>query len=59
MMIKVEQIMIPKDKLILMKSDVLADEALKRITRENKSRIFISEEEDKEKIPARRLEEEP
>jgi hypothetical protein len=51
--------MIPKDKLILMKSDVLADEALKRITRENKSRIFISEEEDKEKIPARRLEEEP
>jgi CBS domain containing-hemolysin-like protein len=42
--IKVEEIMIPKDELIVMKSNALAHEALKRITRENKSRIFVYEE---------------
>ena len=48
--IKVEEIMIPKDELIVMKSNALAHEALKRITRENKSRIFVYE--DWERIPA-------
>ena len=55
--IKVEEIMIPKDELIVMKSNALADEALKRITRENKSRIFVYEE-DRERIPAGGREEE-
>ena len=52
--IKVEEIMIPKDELIVMKADVSADEALKRIFRENKSRIFVYE--DREMIPLRGLE---
>jgi len=52
--IKVEEIMIPKDELIVMKADASADEALKRIFRENKSRIFVYE--DRETIPLRGLE---
>ena len=51
--IKVKEIMIPNDKLIVMKEDASADEALKRIFRENKSRIFVYE--DRETIPLRRL----
>jgi len=51
--IKVEEVMIPKDDLIVMKADVSADEALKRIFRENRSRIFVYE--DRETIPLRRL----
>ena len=52
--IKVEEIMIPKDKLIVMKDDASADEALKRIFRENKSRIFVYE--NRETIPLLGLE---
>jgi len=52
--IKVEEIMIPEDDLILMKANASADEALKQIFRENKSRIFLYE--DKETIPLRGLE---
>jgi Zn-dependent protease len=44
-MIKVQEIMVPKDKLIVMKSNRPADDALRRIFRENKSRIFICEED--------------
>ncbi len=51
---KVQEIMIPKDKLVVMKADASADEALKRIFRENKSRIFVYE--DRETIPLRELE---
>jgi Zn-dependent protease len=42
--IKAEEIMTPKDELIVMKDDASADEALKRIFRENKSRIFVCED---------------
>lgn len=42
--IKVEEIMVPKDELIVMKSNRPADEALRRIFRENKSRVFVYEE---------------
>ena len=52
--IKVKEIMIPNDKLIVMKDDVSAEEALKRIFRENKSRIFVYENQ--ETIPLRGLE---
>jgi CBS domain-containing protein len=52
--IKVEEIMIPKGDLIVMKANASADEALKRIFRENKSRIFVYK--DKETIPLRGLE---
>ena len=52
--IKVKEIMIPNDKLIVMKDDASADEALKRIFRENKSRIFVYE--NREMIPIRGLE---
>jgi Zn-dependent protease/predicted transcriptional regulator len=52
--IKVEEIMTPKDELIVMKADASADEALKRIFRENKSRIFVYE--DRETIPLPGLE---
>jgi Zn-dependent protease len=52
--IKVEEIMIPKEELIVMKADASADEALKRIFRENKSRIFVYEDIDM--IPLRGLE---
>jgi CBS domain-containing protein len=45
--IKVQEIMDPKDELIVMKSNRLADDALRRMFRENKSRIFICEEEGK------------
>jgi CBS domain-containing protein len=43
--IKVEEIMVPKDELIVMSSDRSADDALRRMFRENKSRIFICEED--------------
>ena len=46
--VKVEEIMIPKSKLIVMKSNRPADEALRRIFRENKSRIFVCEEDNRE-----------
>jgi CBS domain-containing protein len=52
--IKVKEIMIPEDQLIVMKDDASADEALKRIFRENKSRIFVYEDIDM--IPLRGLE---
>jgi len=50
--ITVEEIMIPKNKLIVMKSNRTADEALRKIFRENKSRVFVyddNEEEEEEK----------
>jgi Zn-dependent protease len=54
--IRVEEIMIPKSKLIVMKSNRTADEALRRIFRENKSRVFVyddNEEEEKDHIEKR------
>jgi len=45
--IKVQEIMVPKDELIVMRSNRLADDALKRMFRENKSRVFICEDEGK------------
>jgi Zn-dependent protease len=54
--IRVEEIMIPKNKLIVMKSNRTADEALRRIFRENKSRVFVyddNEEEEKDHIEKR------
>jgi hypothetical protein len=47
--------MIPKDELILMKSNAFADEALKQLIRDNKSRIFVYENREK-MIPTGRLE---
>jgi Mg2+/Co2+ transporter CorC len=44
--IKVGQIMSPKSELIVMQSNRTADEALRRISRENKSRIFVCYEDD-------------
>jgi len=54
--IKVKEITtsLPNDKLIVMKEDASADEALNRIFRENKSRIFVYE--NRETIPIRGLE---
>jgi Zn-dependent protease len=46
--IRVEEIMIPKNKLIVMKSNRTADEALRRIFRENKSRVFVYDDEEEE-----------
>ena len=43
--IKVEEIMVPKDELIVMTSNRPADDALRRMFRENKSQVFIYEEE--------------
>ena len=48
--ITVEEIMIPKNKLIVMKSNGTADEALRRIFRENKSRVFVYDEEEEDHI---------
>ena len=45
--IKVQEIMDPKDEIIVMKSNRLGDDALRRMFRENKSRVFVCEEEDK------------
>jgi Zn-dependent protease len=42
--IKVEEIMVPKDELIVMRYTRPADDALRRMFRENKSRVFICEE---------------
>ncbi|HEY5631166.1 MAG TPA: site-2 protease family protein [Nitrososphaeraceae archaeon] len=53
--IKIVEIMIPKDELILMKSNAFADEALKRLIRDNKSRIFVYEDREK-MIPTGKLE---
>ncbi len=47
--IKVGEIMIPNDELILMKSNAFADEALKRLIRDNKNRIFVYEDRKREK----------
>lgn len=44
--IKVQEIMVPKEKIIVMKSNRPGDDALKRMFRENKSRVFVCEEED-------------
>jgi Zn-dependent protease/Mg2+/Co2+ transporter CorC len=46
--IKVEEIMVPKDELIVMRSNRPADDALRRMFRENKSRVFICEEYEEE-----------
>jgi Zn-dependent protease len=46
--ITVEEIMIPKNKLIVMKSNRTADEALRRIFRENKSRVFVYDDDEEE-----------
>ena len=43
--IKVQEIMVPKDKLIVMRSNRPADDALMRMFRENKARVFIFEED--------------
>ncbi|NAL77599.1 site-2 protease family protein [Nitrososphaera sp. AFS] len=53
--IRVGEIMISKGELILMKSNAFADEALKRLIRDNKSRIFVYEDREK-MIPTGRLE---
>ncbi|MBV9177540.1 MAG: site-2 protease family protein [Nitrososphaeraceae archaeon] len=45
--IKIQEIMVPKDELIVMKSNRLADDALRRMFRENKRWVFICEEEGK------------
>src|SRR5919202_4130380 len=42
--IKVEEIMIPRNELIVMRSNRPADDALRRMFRENKSRVFVCEE---------------
>jgi Zn-dependent protease len=42
--IKVEEIMVPKDELIVMRSNRPADDALRRMFRENRSRVFVCEE---------------
>ncbi len=46
--IKVGEIMVPKDELIVMRSNRPADDALRLIFRENKSRVFIYEEDTEE-----------
>jgi Zn-dependent protease/predicted transcriptional regulator len=46
--IKIEEIMIPKDELIVMRSNRPADDALRQMFRENKSRVFICEEDKEE-----------
>jgi Zn-dependent protease/predicted transcriptional regulator len=42
--IKVEEIMIPKDELIVMSPNRPADDALRQMFRENKSMVFVCEE---------------
>jgi Zn-dependent protease len=51
--IKVQEIMIPKSKLIVMGSNRSADEALRRIFRENKSRVFVYDDNDEDHIDKR------
>jgi Zn-dependent protease len=46
--IKVQEIMVPKDNLIVMRSNRAADDALRRMFRENKGRVFICEEDKEE-----------
>jgi Zn-dependent protease/uncharacterized membrane protein YidH (DUF202 family) len=46
--IKVEEIMVPKDELIVTSSNRPADDALRRMFRENKSRVFICDEDKEE-----------
>jgi CBS domain-containing protein/uncharacterized membrane protein SpoIIM required for sporulation len=48
--IKVEEIMVPKNELIVMRSTRPADDALRRMFRENKSRVFICDEDKESKI---------
>jgi CBS domain-containing protein len=49
----VEQIMIPKDELIAMKPNMLAEEALRRMIEENKSRVFVFEDMKTEELGER------
>ena len=51
--IKVQEIMIPKSKLIVMGSNRSAHEALRRIYRENKSRVFVYDDNDEDHIDKR------
>jgi CBS domain-containing protein len=44
--IKADEIMVPKDELIIMRSNRPADDALRRMFRENKNRVFVCEEEE-------------
>jgi Zn-dependent protease len=53
--IKVEEIMIPKNELIVMRSNRLADDALRRMFRENKSRVFVCEENEVKKQRGQKL----
>src|SRR5918912_2027205 len=53
--IKVEEIMVPKNELIVMSSNRPADDALRRMFRENKSRIFVCEENEIKKQRGQKL----
>jgi Zn-dependent protease len=53
--IKVEEIMVPKNELIVMSSNRPADDALRQMFRENKSRIFVSEENEIKKQRGQKL----
>ena len=52
---KVEEIMVPKNELIVMSSNRPADDALRRMFRENKSRIFVCEENEIKKQRGQKL----
>jgi len=45
--IKVQEIMVPKNEIIVIKSNRRGVDALRQMFRENKSRVFVCEEEDK------------
>jgi CBS domain-containing protein len=53
--IKVEEIMIPRNELIVMSSNRPANDALRRMFRENKSRIFVCEENEIKKQRGQKL----
>jgi CBS domain-containing protein len=53
--IKVEEIMILKNELIVMRSNRPADDALRRMFRENKSRVFVCEENEVKKQRGQKL----
>ena len=46
--------MVPKDELIVMRSNRPADDALRRMFRKNKNRVFVCEEEEQEVKQQRR-----
>jgi Zn-dependent protease len=52
--IKADEIMVPKDQLIVMRSNRSADDALRRMFRENKNRVLVCEEEEQEVKQQRR-----